>query len=479
MNRTVIVFLEDEILAATGQEGRYPRLDRVKRVRLQGQGDSFDRWQQALKTLPEEWRTAPAHLVLPAGMCAARVLKLPYGKGRQLQAMALREVGDSFRSETADYSVIGSDKKEGVEICAGGADPGQLEHFERICLEAGFAVAGMTVPMEGYLQVLRQLDSYWDDTAVYLFFEEGGMTSILCQSGHYLYSGRSRLFSEPGTLDFGTEIVRSLSGILQFYASARGEAPITDVYYTGCPDADFEVSREGIEGLGLKAVPLAPDGRIVLPPGEAASDWISCVGALIGGGRKEKKINLYETNKRQSQGKAGSGGTLRHLIVPAAVFVLCLIPIIVVAVLNLKAGYEIGRKQDWIASDEVQEQYGRARELEERLAGVGSSIAAVEQTDANLASYPPLTTELLNRIRGAGGSGIECTVTGYDVSTGIITFEAASREVIDVPAYIQKLQDSGVFHFVDYLGYSYENDWYTLALSCAIEGRNVQGGDAK
>ncbi len=477
MSRTVIVFLEDCILAAAGREGKYPGLTRVERIRLQGQGDSFERWQQALGGLSAEWKAEPVHLVFPVNLCSARVLKLPYGRGRQLADMASREVADSFRNEIADYSVVFSDQNDGVEICAGGAGEEQLARFEEICVAAGLTVSGMTVPMEGYIRVLRQLDSYWNDTAIYLFFDEGSMTSVLCQNGHYLYSGRSRLFSEPGTLDFGTEIVRSISGILQFYTSEKRDIPITDVYYAGCPDGDFEVSLEGIEALNLRAKPLEPDRRIDMPAGERAADWIHCIGAMINGGRGEKQINLYRENKKNAGKAEKAMGIWGHFVLPAVVLAICLVPVIVVAVWNLRVSGEIKKKQEWIAAPEVQEQYGQALALERRLAEIAVGIREVRLTTENLSVYPELTTDVLHRIENVGGNGISCKVTGYDASTGVLTFRASSREVIDVPVYILKLQSSGLFHTVDYTGYDFENDWYTLDLSCTMEGKNVQEVD--
>lgn len=479
MSRTVIVFLEDCILAAAGREGRYPGLTRVERIRLQGQGDSFERWQQALKGLSAEWKAGPVHLVLPVNLCSARVLKLPYSKGRQLADMASREVADNFRNEIADYSVIFSDKSVGVELCAGGAGEEQLTRFEEICQAAGLTVGGMTVPMEGYLRVLRQLDSYWNGTAIYLFFDEGSMTSVLCQNGHYLYSGRSRLFSEPGTLDFGTEIVRSLSGILQFYTSEKRDIPITDVYYAGCPDGDFEVSVEGIEALNLRVNPMDPDQRIAMPAGERAADWIHCIGAMINEGRGEKQINLYRENKKNAEKVEKTAGMWKHFLLPAAVLVICLIPVIVVAVWNLAVTGEIKKKQEWIESPEVQEQYGQALTLERQLSEIAEGIGEVRLTTENLSVYPELTTDMLHQIENVGGSGISCKITGYDASTGVLTFRASSREVIDVPVYILKLQSSGIFHTVNYTGYDFENDWYTLELSCTMEGKNAQEVDGK
>lgn len=71
---------------------------------------------------------------------------------------------------------------------------------------------------------------------------------------------------------------------------------------------------------------------------------------------------------------------------------------------------------------------------------------------------------------------MQLKVMGYDVETGVLTFEASSREVIDVPSYILHMQETGIFHKVDYTGYTYENEWYTLSLSCTMEGKEIAGG---
>ncbi len=471
MSQTVIVFSEDCILAASGKEGKFPVLSGVKRIGLQMQGDSFERWGQALKELPAEWKSGQAHLVLPVGMCSSRVLKLPYAKGKQLADMASKEMADSFRNEVADYSIVSADKKNGVDICVGGTDAGQLGEFRSICKDAGIAIGGISIPLEGYLHVLQQLDSYYNRTAIYLFFEEGSMVSVLCQDGRYLYSGRSRLFSEPGTLDFGTEIVRSISGILQFYASEKRESSITDVYYVGCPAADFEVSVEGIENMNLKTAPMAVSRKISVPSGQTATDWILCIGAMIRNGRAEKRIDLYRAGKKISEKGEKQQGIGRHLLFPAAVFLLCAIPTLVFFILNKITLIEIENKREWIASADIQSQYNQALELEKQLTDIQSNIAAVELTSQNLSVYPELSNDILHQIENAGGTGIECRITGYDASTGVLTFQANSRKVIDVPNYILKLKESGLFHTVNYTGYDYDNEWYSLSLSCAMEGK--------
>lgn len=475
MSTTVIVFQEDCILAAVGKEGAEPALTRTRRVKLPGLGDAFARWEQALLELGPEWMAEPVRLVLPASMSATRVLSVPYGRGKQLSDMAEREVVGSFRNEISDYSVVYQDKKSGTDLCAGGADEGVLQRFTKMCEEAGFSVCGITIPMEGHLHVLNGTDGYKTETAIYLFFEEGSMTSILSQNGRYLYSSRSRLFSERGTLDFGTEIVRSISGILQFSASSRRELDITQVYYAGCPAEDFEVSIQGIEELDLRVSPLSGNYSIDLPGGEDPLDWLPCIGALMWKNHKEKRINLYKALTAATQEGIVSGILWKHMLVPGILFGICLFVSGVLVVVRWNQNREIRNIQNWIESKEVQTQYQEAEALQNRLSEIEGSMVAVEQMERNLSVYPELSSEVLRRIESAGGSGMELKISGYDVETGILTFDASSREVIDVPSYILHMQDTGIFHKVDYTGYTYENEWYTLSLSCTMEGKTAGG----
>lgn len=476
MSTTVIVFQEDCILAAMGKEGAFPVLSQVKRIGLPGSGDAFAGWEQALMELPPVWKAEPVCLVLPAGMSSTRVLPIPYGKGKQLSRMAVKEVEGSFRNEISDYSVIYQDKTAGVDLCAGGADRGVLERFLDLCEDTGFTVRGITVPMEGCLHVLEQTEGYKTQTAIYLFFEEGSMTSILCQNGRYLYSSRSRLFSERGTLDFGTEIVRNISGILQFSAGNRRELQITQVYYAGCPAEDFEVSIRGIEELNLKVQPLRENRRISLPAGENPSDWLPCIGAMMWKNRREKRLDLYRAVLADSGSDVVSGKLWKHMIVPGAFLGAGLLAAAVLGIFGWNQRREIRGIQNWIDSREVQEQYQEALELQNRLLEIEGGIAAVEQMEKNLSVYPELSSEVLHRIQNAGGGGMELKVSGYDVETGLLTFDASSREVIDVPSYILRMQETGLFHEVNYTGYTYENEWYTLSLSCTMEGKTLGGG---
>ena len=477
MAETVIVFQEDCILAARGKEGVYPLLSHVKRIPLSGAGDSFARWGQALSCLDPEWKARPVRLVLPAGMSSTRVLSIPPAKGRQLAAMAARQVENSFRNEISDYSIAYSHKNDGVDLCAGGADAKVLEHFMELCEQTDIIIEGITVPMEGELRLLHQRESYGEQTAVYLFFEEGSMTSILIQNGRHLYSSRSQLFGEPGTLDFGTEIVRNISGILQFYAGRQQETPITNVYYAGCPKEDFEAALDGIKGLGLKAMPFPADSRMSFPAGENPSLWLSCIGAFMRKNKREKQIDLYGAALKSLDREPIPSSLRKHLLMPGVILAAGIFLGCVLGILNWNLSRRIQNIQAWMERSDVQKQYQEALSQETRLNEIQGGIAAVARMKENLSSYPILSSQILERMERAGGGGINLQISGYEAQSGLLTFRASSREIIDVPDYILRMQETGIFQTVDYTGYTYEGEWYTLSLSCILAGNTEKGGE--
>lgn len=162
-------------------------------------------------------------------------------------------------------------------------------------------------------------------------------------------------------------------------------------------------------------------------------------------------------------------------MLPAAAAALCLGAYGAVFVLNQIADHTLESQQEWMADLEIQEKYARAGELDGQLAKIRQGMDEVKLMGQNLSVYPEFSGEMLRRIGDVGGDGIEFDVSGFDAETGVLTFHVKSREIIDIPAYILKLQETGLFHTVDYTGYVYEEEWYILSLSCTLEGEETGG----
>lgn len=472
MSDTVIVLQEGSILAAEGKCGPIPKITKVRRIPIEGYGDLAEQWSALLSRYAKQEHPEQVRLVLSPIYSNVRVVQIPYATGRKLAKMAENVVTDGFRDKVAGYGIIDADKKDGVCLCCGGLESDNYDHMKELSAADELPVTSVTVPMEGYLRLLAQQKKYRKMTAVFLLFEEGTVTSILLKNGRYHYSTRSRIFSEPGTTDFGTEIVRNLSGIMQFYASQKAEAPITHVVFAGCAEDDFSVALDGIRTLDLTAEHLELGSGYGLPQ-EEAEQWMLCIGAMITGKKKDWNLNLLKESAQVQVRK--NDELLRHLLIPAVTFGVCAVLSIGVTAWNSVTSARIRSLERWMEDETVQSQYTEAEALQKQSDDLRTSMYQAAQTTQNLATYPDLTEEMIREITDAGGSDLTVEIRSMDMDTGTLGFNAVSGNVIDIPGYIKKLQDTGLFSSVDYTGYTYDNDQYALSLVCTLKGIEAGG----
>lgn len=478
MSQTVIIFQDESILAVDGKEGLKPQIQRTYKIELSGYGDPFARWRNGLEQLKAKAKELKkVRLVLPSSMCQVKSMRLPYAKGKELDAMVKREMQESFRSEIFDYSIIQSNSGQGVSLVGASVEKDVLKQFMDMCRDLQIEVVGAAAPMEAIQRILSEQKAGSGRTAIYLFFEEEGLTSILMENGQYKYSGRSRLFAEPGTLDFGTEIMRNVSGILQFQTASKSEAVVTDLYYAGCEEEDFEVSIEDLHTLNLTVHAFGEIDGVHMPVGHRTSDWLLCIGAMMNGVRGRRSMNLAVFYQNEDAGDTEGGKSiLRQLLPVAVVFILCAVIFGVVQVRKISLENKLQEKENWIAEMSVSEEYREALASERQVWQIAQTIREIEQLQENLATYPKFDAETLAEIEGAG-SGLDLKIRSYDAESGELNFDANSSDVIDIPGYIMNLERTNLFYKVDYTGYTYQDGVYTLSLVCTMDSPQTGGAE--
>lgn len=181
-----------------------------------------------------------------------------------------------------------------------------------------------------------------------------------------------------------------------------------------------------------------------------------------------KKLNLYRQYRRLARPKP-SFRLLRSYAAP--VFLLAVIGLGAWGVL-LRQNLELMDQADRLrARLDDPTAAGQARQWQEwdaRCRELLQDLEAAQRLSGRLAGYPRIDSGLLDRIAQAGEKGVSVAITGYDSATGVLLFNAASREVIDIPGYVMALEETGLFQTVSYTGYSYKDGGYTLRLSCAL-----------
>lgn len=283
MNTTVLALQEEQVLAAVGRPGAKPSVQALYRAPAHGGG--MENWERAVGALwqTHDLPTRGITLVLPDEAVATRTVTAPRMPESRLEELVQHEMrAHDGQPVAADYLPLGTDADGRQQLFCAACRKETMAGYLAMADRLGLSLGSVTVPMAGRLRLLRAMPSLQSMTFVCLCFEDSSVLSLLVENGAYRYSSRSRVFSEPGTLDFGTEITRSVSGTMQFHTTGRPASPLTDVFYAGCPDDDFEVCLAGIRELGLRVsrLPECPAFR-ALPNGERLSDWLGCAEALI------------------------------------------------------------------------------------------------------------------------------------------------------------------------------------------------------
>lgn len=476
MSRTVLIIKEETIMAASGREGANAQLTELARVDLTGFGDSFARWKNGLLEMTQKLSLSHVHLILPSSLCAAKIITLPYVRSkRDLHDMARRELAAMFSSGVSDYAIIKRSKTEGISVACANAEESALTRMLELMAELKISVERVSVPLETLSYVLPRITQALSQTAIFLFLEDGAVSSVLCEMGQYRYSSRSRLFGEPGTLDFGTEIVRNVSGIIQFQAAQQREHPITHVYFAGCEPDVFEVSVEGLQNMNLQVEKLPPIQGVSLPKNAQASEWVACIGAMIGAQKPFRDLNLLTHFGEEKAQESDKRPIIWHFLPTAISLVVCLLIFLGVFLWNRGTQKEIDRIDEWNTSAGVQEQYRASLALESRGTLLERTLTALSDTTDNLNSYPEFTLAVIEKFTQAGDEHITAAISGYDAMTGTLHFDATSDEAIDIPSYIKRLSDTGLFYSINYTGYEYTDQKYTLFLVGILNG-SVSGG---
>lgn len=283
MNTTVLALQEEQVLAAVGRPGAKPSVQALYRAPAHGGG--MENWERAVGALwqAHDLATRGITLVLPDEAVTTHTVTAPRMPESRLEELVQHEMrAHDGQPVAADYLPLGTDADGRQQLFCAACRKETMAGYLAMADRLGLRLGSVTVPMAGRLRLLRAMPSLQSMTFVCLCFEGSSVLSLLVENGAYRYSSRSRVFSEPGTLDFGTEMTRSVSGTMQFHTTGRPASPLTDVFYAGCPDDDFEVCLAGIRELGLRVsrLPECPAFR-ALPNGERLSDWLGCAEALI------------------------------------------------------------------------------------------------------------------------------------------------------------------------------------------------------
>lgn len=121
----------------------------------------------------------------------------------------------------------------------------------------------------------------------------------------------------------------------------------------------------------------------------------------------------------------------------------------------------------WCETPENAAAYAQSEADRARAAALQADQAQLEQLWTLLDSYPDPTGTVLAALEDAQ-AGVHVQLHGYDAASGTLTFSAVLPQVVDIPAYVRRLEGNALFAQVAYGGYETGADGYTLQLDCVL-----------
>ena len=189
--------------------------------------------------------------------------------------------------------------------------------------------------------------------------------------------------------------------------------------------------------------------------------------------KKYKELNLYQSYCRQNQSVNVHGILHAPWFTPLLVLLACVLVWIGMGIYEGQLKNQLRELNDWMAQPEIVALHEEVEEQKLRSAELRSQQAEVDELTANVATYPELNSALLRKISAVGGSEVSLVINGYEATTGSLFFEARSKKVIDIPDYVQKQKDTGLYSSVLYTGYAYDETEYVLSLACMLQGQKT------
>lgn len=426
---TVIAVWDGCIQAAVGGAGKRPVLLFTQPYDRREEGAL----EQVLSALFAEKSIPKKNVVLLLSDVATRLLTLPAMPRRATAEAVAHEMEEGL--VTDHFPLTGRGKQR--QYLAAGCRETVIAEWEALFARSGVKLRRISTPLEGLLKCLARAKEVRGQSFLWAVSGGGFLTLMQVEEGQCRWWGRSQLLSPPGTEEFAREIETAVD---QAFRECGCK-----IYYTG-PAAP-----------GLQAIPFPLSG-LFAPLPEGADEYACLLGCFLGPAGKE--LDLRRRGRPEWKG--------RFYVPAASLFLAGLCVWGAVCFQNHRSSREISALEDWLAETEP-----RSLQAEQKWAYHEALLQrrqALEDLETALSTYPVLTSTLIGDIAAAGGEKVTMTLEGWDSASGTLSFRAESQEVLELPAYVQSLRETGLFRSVEYAGYQYHDGGYALSIRCVLKG---------
>ena len=413
------------------------------------------------------------NLVVNSPQIMVRVPDIPTLSDSKTHSYLKREYLERPEEQILGFFRISDDKKAKLsKVCAEIADTEFIKSYLQVFEEAGVQLSDIFSGVGSAINLFRHAGFAKDENCVVLIRDGMTVTAIFFVKGEYYYSTTTRVFSNPGTIEFAGEIAKVINQIDQFSRSQKLEDPISTIYLAGMEPGDESLCSRAISDtlqnpvvvgtlMSLKGVNVSSTGRAL------ETMLYPVAGLMVRSGhvnilRSIKKEKTPEQIKKEKFVKHYVPYLITALIMVAITIYMMALSRSKTKYLNELIAYNTDTDNKFGALD-----YDVAAE---RVAILSQHYGGLKVLEKNLNSYPVAVSEVLSVIRqDAAGVG-QVEFTGYNGDTGELSFTTSFSDVKLLNEFISRLKKEEILTKVDYKGYTEtgQQDTWTAILSCVL-----------
>ena len=310
-------------------------------------------------------------------------------------------------------------------------------------------------------------------TVVYMILDGMTLTTMLFTGGTYFNNLGTRVYSQPGSVEFAGEIRNAVSAIRQFATAQHIEEPISDIYVAGLSVDEMTSLVAEMQGYPLADVikPIVCPPNVSLRSGrEKFGSFIFSFAGLfdtVGG------VTLLEALKRSSAKYASKKSVLK-VVIPYVIVSLILI-IVSVSVLFMMIGKtaKLAALRVYNSDELVIASAAEYDELVLDAEMLGRAQGSADLLKEYIDSYPKPDSTVNEAIsHAARDENVQVYYDSYNASTGVLYLMATGKTVEKINKFIANLMALDIFEAVDYTGYTFnegDNTW-SINVTCTLAG---------
>lgn len=407
-------------------------------------------------------------LVVESTQFFTRVVTAPKQNDKKMIELVKKEFSEIEQQEKYlfDYRIMEENKKTGLcQVICSVVDADFIKSYAEFFKEKQIGIESIDVALNAQLKVYEKIPQITEHTFITSILDGSNLINTLIVQGKFKYTSRSRIFSDSGTEDFGMEVARTISSIMQFHSAEKIEQPIESVFLGGFDEENYGHCASLIRELGLSAERPEQEYGVRMPSNDAVYSDYSLAGDkamlldytyAIGGLDAEKKDLNYLRRYQMGQKAENTVAVPWKAFLPAGIVVAAgLVASAVLLTMNFMQDKKLDEANRYLVSDANIQKYDEIKALESEADLQDRSIETGNLAWKIIDSYPVADSAVEQAVKNCAGDKVSITVDSYEAATGTYKFTAMAAEVTDIYEFIKQLIETEQFADLEYSGYNF------------------------